>query len=194
MGAREGLHGAVGHRMSWRPTPRGVRVGPACLAVAASALFVGVGTSSAAASGKFDARWSALQACLVTAERNLPSNQGGPGKAQTVSPGLIHVFFDRQPRYAGFTAAFSYEGTFARAEAAAKGIRKQRHALGGVGTAAGLAIGNVTYYFTGWASSPQLTLLTDCLVKTYAGQPRWPANVDPRSLADESGSKPWTVK
>ena len=175
-----------------RSRRRGACFGVACLV--ASALAVGgVDASSAATGQKLDARWAALQNCLIRGQQLLPANQGGPGRVRTISPGVLHVFFDAQPRYAGFTAAFIYKGTFARAEAAAKRIKKQRNALHGVGTAAGLAIGNVTYYFTGWGSTPELTVLTACLPTVYAGQPRWPANVNPTSLSTEPGGKPWTV-
>jgi hypothetical protein len=54
-------------------------------------------------------------------------------------------------------------------------------------TGAGLAIGDVTYYFTDLTSTPQLMVITTCLAQTHAGQPRWPSNVNPTSL---TGSPP----
>lgn len=108
-----------------------------------------------------------------------------------VGPGHLQVFSDPQPRYAGFTGDFTYEGTFARAEAQAKKIKKRPHALNGIGAAAGLALGNVTYYFTGWTSTPQLLIMTGCLVKAYHGQPRWPASVNPAHFPARGGIPYW---
>ena len=144
--------------------------------------------SSAAGSplaAKLDARWSDLRRCLTYVEQH-PVVNGYPqqgGTVEAVGATRLQVFSDPTPRFDGLIGAFGYEGTFARATAAAKAKKKQPRALHGVGTTAGLAIGNVTYYLTGWGSTPQITIVTGCLFKTYDGQPRYPAHLDVNGLA-----------
>ncbi len=113
------------------------------------------------------------------------------GTVQTVGATRLQVFSDPLPRFDGLIGVFAYEGTFARAEGVAKAIKKHLRALHGVGTAAGLAIGNVAYYFTGWPSSAQLQIVTGCLAKTYAGQPRWPASINPAHFPERGGIPYW---
>ena len=129
---------------------------------------------------RLDARWSSLRRCLSYVEQH-PDLNGYPeqgGTVQTVGSTRLQVFSDPSTRFDGLIGVFAYEGTFARAQAAARAKKKQPRALHGVGTTAGLAIGNVTYYLTGWGSTPQITIVTGCLSKTFAGQPRYPAHLD----------------
>jgi hypothetical protein len=96
----------------------------------------------------------------------------------------LQIYDDPEPHHPGLSWVFEYEGTFARARAKAQATPFRLHALArGIGTSAGLAIGNVAYYYTSWPSTPQRSATAQCLVSTYQGQPRWPASVDPTSLA-----------
>jgi hypothetical protein len=105
-----------------------------------------------------------------------------PGVVRAIRPGHLRVFFDPLPGYDGFVGDFVNEGTFARARARAARIKQHGDEFHGVATSAGLALGNVTYYFTDWASTPDRVVVTRCLADTYAGQPRWPADLDPVNL------------
>ena len=136
-----------------------------------------------------EARWTALERCLVRAERALSaSNPGSDGRVRLIGGRALDVYDDPQPTFAGLVGVFESERTFTQAQRTANATPLRPHALKpGIGTSAGLAIGNVAYYFTGWASTPARTAMADCLVSAYHGQPRWPANVDPASLASWPG-------
>jgi len=105
-----------------------------------------------------------------------------PGVVRTISPGHLRAFFDPLSRYSGLVGDFANEGTFARARARAERIKQHGDEFHGVPTSAGLAIGNVTYYFTDWASTPDRIVMTGCLAGAYADQPRWPTNLNPVQL------------
>jgi hypothetical protein len=128
----------------------------------------GSGVASSSTKPKFDARWSALQVCLNKEEQGTVETVIHPhGSVRTVSPGHLRIFAPD-----GWVAAITYEGTFARAEAQAKRTKAMYPPIP-PGTGAGFAVGNVTYYFTTFLSSPQEVVVTGCLGKTYPGQPKW---------------------
>jgi hypothetical protein len=128
----------------------------------------GSGVASSSTKLKFDARWSALQSCLTKEEQGTVETVIHPrGSVRTVSPGHLRIFAPD-----GWVAAITYEGTFARAEAQAKRTKAMYLPIP-PGTGAGFAVGNVAYYFTTFLSSPQFDVVTGCLGKTDAGQPKW---------------------
>lgn len=139
-------------------------------------------------SASTDARWTTLERCLTQAERALSaSNPGDQGRVVLTRPGVLDVYDDPQPGYAGLVGVFTYEGTFEQARHAATAKHEQRGAKPAFGTTAGLAIGNLAYYFTGWVSSPALEAMTSCLAAGYRHQPTWPTNIDPASLPNTPG-------
>jgi hypothetical protein len=137
-------------------------------------------TSSSTAALKLDSRWTALQSCLLGGEHKALG-----GTLASEGSGQLEVYASD-----GFVAAISYEGSFARAKAQARRTKPRSRAQVTGGAGAGLAIGNVTYYFTGLVSTPQLQAITGCLVETYRGASRWPAQLDPTSLATTGKSPP----
>jgi hypothetical protein len=143
----------------------------------------GATSTSSTAAVKVDRRWTALQRCLLDGEQTRPEPLGGT--IASAGSGQLAVYAPD-----GFVAAISYEGTFARAKAQARRTRPRSRAQVAGGTGAGLAIGNVAYYFSGLASTPQLEAITGCLVQTYRGSPRWPPRLDPTSLATAGKSPP----
>ncbi len=154
--------------MSWRL--------PAAALIAAALAGCGSGgaaTSSSTTTVKLDSRWTALQSCLLTGEQKRLG-----GTLASEGSGQLEVYAPD-----GFVAAISYEGSFSRAKAQARRTKPRSSAQVTGGAGAGLAIGNVTYYFTGLASTTQLDAITGCLVETYRGASRWPAQIDPTSLA-----------
>jgi len=143
-------------------------------------------SASAASAPEFDARWSALQTCLSNTEHGMLSNGIHPnGFVATSSPGHLKI-----EGSGGFAAAIIYTGTFSRAEALAKRTKKDLRAAIPPGHGAGFAIGNVTFYFTTFSGTVQQEVVTSCLAKTYAGQPKWPAHTDLASLpgSDHGGT------
>jgi hypothetical protein len=155
------------------------------LAAIGAAAVASVAVQSTEAATAFDGHWAKLQNCLSYGESH-PLNQveSTDGSVRTTSPGHLRIYAPD-----GFVAAITYAGTYARAEAQAKRIKPERGSPAFDSTGGGLAIGDVTYYFTARASTPQLTVITSCLVRTYADQPRWPRNLDPTSLPG-SGKSP----
>jgi len=141
---------------------------------------LGAGGSSAAGINT-DARWQTLEHCLTVGEANLSR----AGEVDTPSTGRITVYAPD-----GFISGISYESTFARAEAQAKRTKEQIKHPRDMSVGAGLAIGNVTYYFTALASTPQIEMVTKCLVTTYPNGPKWPAGLQPGSLATSGKSPP----
>ena len=155
------------------------------LAAVVAVAVAAVAVQSTKAATAFDGRWAKLQSCLAYGESH-PLNQveATDGSVRTMSPGHLRIYAPD-----GFVAAITYAGTYARAEAQAKRIKPKRESPVLDSTGGGLAIGDVTYYFTGRASTPQLTVITNCLVRAYADQPRWPQHLDPTSLPT-SGKSP----
>jgi hypothetical protein len=63
-------------------------------------------------------------------------------------------------------------------------LRSQLDSIpGGERTSAGLAIGNVAYYFTGWKSTAEALGVSGCLGSSYRNEPRWPETRNPVQLA-----------
>jgi hypothetical protein len=157
----------------------------AALLTASFVVSTASGASTRAASAKVDARWTTLQTCLTNAEHSvLRQVIHLNGSVRTTSPGHLRVFAPD-----GWVAAVTYQGTFAQAKSQAKQTKQTLRPPTPPGTGAPFAIGNVTYYFTTFVSSTQVEVVTGCLTKTYAGQPKWPANLDPNSLANSG--HPW---
>ena len=133
---------------------------------------------------RFDSRWSTLERCLVRVQRAQDVGNEYPGHVARVGARL-EVYNDPL-RYDGLTWILEYRGTFKAAKATALRIPKRAYGkVDGlrIGTSAGLAIGNVAYYYTGWKSSPEALAVTGCLDSTYRNQPRWPTNLNPTRLA-----------
>lgn len=150
------------------------------------------GRASASSAGppivaRVDARWRALERCLVRAQHAQDAANGGLPGHVAQGRARLEVYSDPQPGYRGLTWILEYRGTFRAAKATASDKPKRLNEMvggrAGMGTSAGLAIGNVAYYYTGWDSTPEGLAVTGCLDSTYRNQPRWPANLDPARLA-----------
>jgi hypothetical protein len=155
---------------------RDVKLASGLAVVSAGAILAA--SASAASAPEFDARWSALQTCLTDTEHGVLSNGIHPnGFVATSSPGHLKI-----EGSGGFAAAIIYAGTFSRAEALAKRTKKDLRPSSPPGHGAGVAVGNVTFYFTTFSGTVQQEVVTSCLARTYAGQPKWPAHMDLASL------------
>jgi hypothetical protein len=172
-----------------RDSRRGRAVAVQSLSLALAAL-VGVvvlstgafsGTAGASSAPKPDTHWSALGSCLKSSARPLRNN------VVFNAPGSVRVY--QAPPEGFFLAGITYDGTFARAEAQAKRMKRVTKGVAPIKrTGGGLAIGNVSFFFTFAVSTPDVEAIAKCLGKTYPRAPKWPASLKLSSLAT---GPPW---
>ena len=138
--------------------------------------------ASAQTTGKPDARWAALDRCLVDGERARDHGAALDGSVLETA-GQLRVF-DGPSGF--FLADVIYDGTFARARAEAERTVPEKASQGNFGRGSALAVANVAYFFTGATWNLQTKLITACLTRIYPGAPTWPRNEPPATLAAEA--------